>query len=157
MNIFILDENPKLSAQYMCEDHLNCMPKEALQLMSTAQLLYGGIAPYKLTHKNHPCNVWTRTSSSNWQWLKNYALEMCLEFEYRRGKPHKCKELLSKFGPCKIPEGPLTPFALCMPDEFKTPDPVQSYRNFYLGPKARFATWIGREKPYWWNYGNKNT
>jgi hypothetical protein len=36
----------------------------------------------------------------------------------------------------------LTPFAQAMPDEYKVEgDAVQAYRNYYIGEKARFATW----------------
>lgn len=46
----------------------------------------------------------------------------------------------------------LTPFALAMPVEFKTEDPVESYRNYYMSEeKQKIATWKKlREKPYWY-------
>jgi hypothetical protein len=46
----------------------------------------------------------------------------------------------------------LTPFALAMPDEYKSDDPVQSYRNYYMSDeKQRIATWKkNREKPDWY-------
>jgi hypothetical protein len=36
-----------------------------------------------------------------------------------------------------------------MPDEYKVADPVQSYRNYYMGAKAYFAVWKNRETPEW--------
>ena len=44
----------------------------------------------------------------------------------------------------------LTPFVLAMPDEFKTSDPVMSYRNYYMS-KQNIATWKKREKPNWYH------
>jgi hypothetical protein len=41
----------------------------------------------------------------------------------------------------------MTPFALAMPDKYKSPDAVQSYRDFYLGEKMRFAKWAHSTPP----------
>ena len=35
----------------------------------------------------------------------------------------------------------------CMPDEYKTEDYVQSYRNYYVGDKKRFARYTNRTTP----------
>ena len=36
----------------------------------------------------------------------------------------------------------LTQFALAMPDKYKTDDPVESYRNYYMSEeKQKIATW----------------
>ena len=35
----------------------------------------------------------------------------------------------------------------CMPDEYKTDDYVQSYRNYYVGDKKRFARYTNRTTP----------
>ena len=47
--------------------------------------------PYKLTHKNHPCSVWARTSLDNFKWLGELGLELCKEYTYRYDKVHKCE------------------------------------------------------------------
>jgi hypothetical protein len=46
----------------------------------------------------------------------------------------------------------LTPFALAMPDDYKSGDAVQSYRNYYMSEeKQRIATWKkARGKPDWY-------
>ena len=46
----------------------------------------------------------------------------------------------------------LTPFALAMPDKYKTTDPVESYRNYYMSEeKQKIASWKKkREKPEWY-------
>ena len=46
----------------------------------------------------------------------------------------------------------LTPFALAMPDEYKTDDAVLSYRNYYMSEeKQKIASWKKkRDKPDWY-------
>ena len=43
-----------------------------------------------------------------------------------------------------------TPFRLAMPDMYKCSDPVESYRGYYRGEKARFAKWKTGNIPSWW-------
>ena len=52
----------------------------------------------------------------------------------------------------KFEESELTRFALAMPDQYKTEDPVESYRNYYMSEdKQKIATWKKkREKPEWY-------
>jgi hypothetical protein len=52
----------------------------------------------------------------------------------------------------KFEEIGLTPFALAMPQEYKTEDPVESYRNYYMSEeKQKIASWKKcREKPEWY-------
>jgi hypothetical protein len=40
----------------------------------------------------------------------------------------------------------MTPFALAMPDIYKTDDAIESYRAYY---RTKPASWKNREKPYW--------
>lgn len=69
MNIFILDTNPKIAAQYHVDKHVVKMILETAQLLCSAHWLNGSEAPYKLTHKNHPCAIWTRECVENYNWL----------------------------------------------------------------------------------------
>lgn len=36
-----------------------------------------------------------------------------------------------------------------MPDEYKREDPVEAYRAYYVGDKARFAKWKLGNAPEW--------
>ena len=60
MNIFILDNNPQLCAQYHNNKHVVKMILESAQLLCGAHWVTGGEAPYRLSHKNHPCSIWVR-------------------------------------------------------------------------------------------------
>lgn len=153
MNIFVLDKDPRQAAEDLCDQHVTKM------LLETAQLLCSpfdqGTAPYKRTHYNHPCAVWTRESMGNYAWLVEHGLSLADEFRYRYGKTHKSEEVIRWCDlnsiRASIPHDDRTPFAQAMPDQFKHPDPVAAYRAYYLGSKSRFAKWTKtRSAPCWW-------
>lgn len=146
MNIFVLDANHMLAAKYQCDKHVVKMILETAQMLST---INGG--PYKPTHANHPCTVWARESTSNYYWLWLHGLALCAEYKARYGKRHKCHSVIRDLGmPNNVPRGELTPFAQCMPEQYRQADPVQAYRAFYKGEKAKFAVWNYSPKPTWW-------
>ena len=47
----------------------------------------------------------------------------------------------------KIPEKKFTTPPLCMPDEYKCDDYIESYRKYYTHDKKRFAKYTHREMP----------
>jgi hypothetical protein len=50
-----------------------------------------------------------------------------------------------------FPEDGLTPFALAMPEEYQSEDPVKAYRDYYKADKSYFAKWDkGAPAPDWW-------
>lgn len=155
MNIFYIDKNPKIAAQCLGDKHVVKMVLESAQMLCTAQRHYGNDNDwlYKACYQNHPCNVYIRNDWHGYRWLFRHFMALCEEFEYRFGKKHKCDSLffadeLSKnpviyIGDvrCNIP--------LCMPDQYKTTDPVESYRNYYIHEKKHLHKWTKREKPNW--------
>ena len=154
MNIFFLDENPTLSAQYHVDKHVVKM------ILETAQLLCGvhhvtahdtAHVPYKLSHKNHPCSIWCRESLSNYLYLCELGLELSKEYTYRYGKRHKSQDVIEwcLINKPNIPDIEFTDPAKAMPDEFKVDSVVESYRNYYMGAKSNLAVWKNREKPFW--------
>lgn len=166
MNIFYLDNDPKLAAQYQCDKHVVKMILETAQLLSAAHRVLDGDESgklpdyrenicYKLTHKNHPCAIWTRQSVSNYLWLANHGLGLLEEYTKRYGKIHKTYGImvdLSNFPPDCINDLPFECPPQCMPDEYKVPgDTVQAYRNYYNYDKSRFALWKHGNIPYWFN------
>lgn len=105
------------------------------------------------THINHPCSKWVRDSYENYVWLYELFNELLNQYKLRYKKWHKKIDIawdILSF-PKNIPYVKGTPFPLAMPDEYKTNDPVQSYRNFYLGDKMEFAKWNHSEPPFWVN------
>lgn len=160
MNIFILDENPKVAAQYQCDKHVVKMCSEAAQMLSEAHWATGSAAPWKSTHQHHPCTLWVQKSISNYEWLIAHGLELCSEYTKRYDKTHKTQQVLEWLQDNKptLPEVGLTDFAVSFygsdPEKHnlcKREDPVESYRRFYKMDKSRFAKWKNGNIPYWWN------
>ena len=158
MNIFFLDYDVKKCAQYHVDKHVVKM------ILETAQLLCGvhhvpahdtahdtAQVPYKLSHKNHPCSIWTRKSLSNYLYLCELGLELCKEYTYRYGKRHKSQDVIEwcLIKKPNIPDIGFTEPAKAMPDEYKVKSIVESYRNYYIGAKSGFAVWKNRETPFW--------
>lgn len=153
MNIFILDKDPVAAAKMHCDKHVVKMILETAQMLSTAVRLTDGVnldGLYRATHKNHPCSKWARESSANFLWLKDYGLALCAEYTNRYGKKHKSQSIIENVTADSIPAGPLTKFAIAMPDHCKISDnPVECYREYYRVEKRRFASWKYTEKPEW--------
>jgi len=156
MNIFVLDLDTKKCAEYHCDKHVVKM------ILETAQLLCGVHwatespyeAPYKLSHKNHPCAIWARECIENYIWLCDLGMELCEEYTYRYGKRHKSQAIIEWCiinKPYIRENGDITPFALAMPDEYKVSSAVESYKNYYIGAKSGIASWKSREVPEWYN------
>ena len=115
MNIFYLDKDAKVAAQYHCDKHVVKMIIEYAQLLSTAHRMLDGTQYieqkyvqgslparwrkmkrwrlddhrepilYKASHINHPSAVWARQELSHYQWLWNLASELCQEYRFRYG------------------------------------------------------------------------
>lgn len=146
MNIFVLDRDPQLAARYHCDNHARKMIIEYGQLLSAAHHLHNSDVKglYKLTHKHHPCTIWTTLSQANYRWLYRLFMFLASEYENRYCRKHQTYILLKdKLAnpPEHQPDIGLTPFALAMPDFCKRDDPVESYRNYYLTEKYQLLQW----------------
>lgn len=151
MNIFVLHRDPGVAAQMSCDRHVVKMILESAQMLCTIKSKHGDRTTYKPTHEHHPCTVWAGKSLHNYAWLWNHGRALCEEYTFRYGKVHKCQKLFDgelRRAPC-IPKLGLTEFAQAMPEQYRNPDAVIAYRQFYLGEKARFATWRQRPEPLW--------
>ena len=166
MNLFILSLIQREIAQYMMDKHVSKILLEAVQMLCSAKRVLDpedeiNDRIYKLAHKNHPVTIWCRKSKANFVWALDLVEELHNEWRFRYGHPetkiHK-SYLMALILRDNMPsddkfeaEG-LTPFALAMPIEFKTEDPVESYRNYYMSEeKQKIASWNKRrEKPEWY-------
>ena len=177
MNIFYLDRDPELAAQYHCDKHVVKMILESAQLLSTAHRVLDGVAVqgksrtgrnvkrwslsnefdsvyYSASHVNHPSAVWVRTSPYHYNWLHNLFGHLLTEYTYRYGKTHKCEALYEplKRWPSKIEFSDYEDPPQCMPDDCKDAfSTVVAYRNYYRNYKASFAKWTWRPTPLWWD------
>jgi hypothetical protein len=178
LNIFILDLDHYLNAKYHVDKHIVKMPLEATQMLCTAswvdeilgyipraatkeetqelRVYLSGLEDwywhdrYTVTHLNHPCSIWARSSSANYEWLYRYLIALGAEYTNRYGKWHKSVSVALRIPKIENMQNiGLTPFAQAMPDQYKHVDPVTAYRNYYMGDKRHIAQWK-RGVPDWW-------
>jgi hypothetical protein len=152
MNIFVLDLDPKKAAQYHINCHSTKMCVEYAQLLCGVHRVLGNEAPYKLSHKNHPCAIWARECVENYIWLCDLGLELCSEYTHRYGKRHKSQDVI-EWCLLNVPDlrinGDTTEFALAMPDDCKVNSVVESYRLYYITHKKNLLSWKNRDIPEW--------
>ena len=153
MNIFFLDESPRLAARMQVDKHVVKMILESAQLLSTnIRIVHGDeigdlLGLYKKTHVNHPCTIWVRCDQANYNWLFEHFESLCDEYTYRFEKIHKSKALidsLRKFVNSNVSSKTHTVPALCMPDVYKSEDYVKSYREYYSVEKKHLHKWTKR-------------
>jgi len=183
MNIFATHCDPEIAAHTLCDKHIPKMIVETTQLLCTAHRLIDGVQGQGLTltnrnvkrwtlpdpvletqlylasYVNHPCSVWARSTHENYLWLHRHGAAMCREYTRRYGKVHRSEPVISllRYPPGKIQTGALEAFAVAMPDEYKLAGQVESYRNYYIRAKSRFAYWKDvNTLPQWFWRGCKD-
>ena len=148
MNIFFLDKDPKIAAQLQCDKHIVKMVLETAQMLSTAARKRGFELGYKSAYPKHPMTKWISESPNNYSWAIQHGLALGTEYQLRYHKVHKSHEVIKELA--MLDDGDHTQITeppKCMPDEYKTNDYVQSYRNYYVGEKKRFAKYTNRTIP----------
>ena len=160
MNIFYLDNNTKACAEAHCDKHVVKMILEYAQLLSTAHRILDGDEEneelYKATHKNHPSAVWVRESFDHYHYTFRLFKYLCAEYTKRYTKVHATSRLLHALSeaPKNISIKGFKKPPQCMPDEHKSDDTVQAYRNYYNVDKAYMCKWKNTSKPEWFNGGS---
>jgi hypothetical protein len=149
MNIFILDRDPAVAAQFQCDKHVVKMILESAQMMATIARKQGVESRYKSTHANHPCTVWAGKCKGNYEWLSLHALALCEEYTHRYSKIHKSQEVIEDLlqVSVRLPSGS-SEFVQCVPDEHKDSCAVKAYQKYYN--TKTFAKWSKRSKPTWY-------
>ena len=153
MNIFVLDLDIAACARYHADQHVVKMILEGAQMLCTILNTQGVETPYRSTHQKHPCVLWTGQSLSNWKWLRELTLGLNDEFLYRfRGSSdHRSASVVRDLPLPPLVDRGLTEFVQAMPVQYRVAgDPVQAYRNFYVGEKSAFARWTRRRAPKWY-------
>lgn len=158
MNIFYLHTNPDLAARLHCDKHVVKMILESAQILCTILNEARGVpcAPYKSTHKNHPCTLWAAQSRTNALWLYSLAESLNNEFMFRfdHTTDHKSMTMLKEANVrglihYYIPDVPPAPPAQAMPDYLRTDDAVFSYRLYYKLEKQHILKYTKRLPPEW--------
>ena len=163
MNIFYTDHDPTTAAAALPDKHIVKMPVETVQMLVSALRRYD--IDYTVTTKtgtnhkggyaNHPSTVWAGDNQANATWLWEHGVALCAEYTERYGKVHFAEGQLRTLQTwvLDLPDGKLTSPALAMPDECKTSDPVESYRNCIrakVAAKPESFIWAkGTPAPAW--------
>ena len=130
------------------------MTTETTQIISSVLWKKGFPQQYKLTHANHPAIIWAGKTKSNWDWLIKYGQILFSEYTKRYNKVHASQKVFEcvvgfENKNSVLEKGELTNFPLIMPEIYHSKDVVKSYRDFYIGEKARFAKWKLGNVPDW--------
>ena len=167
MNIFYLHHDPDTAARAMTDKHCVKMILESAQLLSTAHRVLDGLPYtktsksgakltrynhslplYEATHINHPSAIWVRESASNYMWLYNHFLSLCLEYTRRYGKTHRSYTDLNQYlatPPSNLADIGATPVRIAITDtQWHRDCPVQSYRAYYVGEKLKTQSDLNR-------------
>ena len=163
MNIFWTSADPIQAAIALPDRHIVKMPVESVQMLVSAARRHN-LAPQVLTiagsihrggYAHHPCTIWTGDSRDNAMWLWQHAIALCLEFERRYEHEHAARNQLRQVfsSVIRIPGQGITPPALAMPDDLKSQDAIESYRNwirFKVQQAPETFVWHrGRPAPWW--------
>lgn len=165
MNIFAVNDDPRLAARDLPDKLVVKMPTESLQLLTPWAFNTHGAYIQKPDGTNygikgfahHPCAKWLYENPANVHWLLEHAFGMADEYWQRYNKDHGTLHGLNQIRTLvyknhnKENSKDHTPFVQAMPEEFKIKDnPVQAYRNYINGYKG-YAEWRYSEKPDWWD------
>ena len=151
MNIFVLDSNPVTAAIQQLDKHVVKMPLESAQMLCSALIAHGvEDTPYRKAHPKHPCTLWAAQTRTNFLWLVKHGISLSEEYTRRYGERHKSQDVIEWCATQAdaIPAGELTTFAQAMPEQYKNPDAVTAYRQYYMGEKRNIATWK-QNRPAW--------
>jgi hypothetical protein len=173
--IYVLDKDPAKCAQYYFNKHVNFKILEITDILYATCAISNHTAFDEAKHsgsnfikdylkdyprhkswiteggsKGHPSFLWAKESIQNYRWLAELGYALCLEYSYRWQKKHKYEDYIIwlKNNEPQLPDIGLTQFPLVMPCRFKSEDPVESYRQFYMVDKQK-PNWGKRGKPDW--------
>jgi hypothetical protein len=165
MNIFAVNDDPRLAAKDLPDKLIVKMPTESIQLLTPWAFNVHGVYIQKPDGNtygikgfaHHPCAKWLYENPANVAWLYHHAVEMSEEYTRRYGKTHGVTYALEQLAKEIYKHYPEvnwvnhTEFVQAMPEQFKVfGDPVTAYRNYINGYKG-YAVWNYSEKPEWWD------
>lgn len=161
MNIFAVNEDPRLAALELPDKLVPKMIVESAQMLSTAHRVLDGDAKadakglYKKAYENHPSCIWVREDAMNYWWLWMHALTLCEEHRWRftdgdSDAPHKTLSIIHALQdlPLNIPAEKdtnwevLQDLPLCMPDQYKTEG------GYDQTPTGAYQKFVTQDKPY---------
>ena len=166
MNIFAVNEDPRIAALQLPDKLIPKMIVESAQMLSTAHRVLDGDAEadakglYKKAYENHPSTIWVRQDAMNYWWVWMHALTLCEEHKWRFSDEtgialHKTVPIIHALQdlPLNIPNKKetswevLTDLPLCMPDQYKESG-SQPPHNHQWYATASYQKFVTQDKPY---------
>ena len=163
MNIFAVNDDPRLAALELPDKLVPKMIVESAQMLSTAHRVLDGDAGadakllYKKAYENHPSTIWVRKDAMNYWWLWMHALTLCEEYKWRFTDEtgiavHKTETVIHVLQelPLNIPAEKetnwevLQDLPLCMPDQYKHKQ-GSGHKIYIMESYQQFVT---QDKPY---------
>ena len=165
MNIFVLDKDPVLAAQYLCDKRVKHMPKECIELLSIYihSITDKWLTPFPLwsngdrtdTHfiYNSPTSKWVKKDKANMTWLYSYTVALLDEYEYRFNEVSSMSNFLIKLRD-ELHFVDQQPKSFHNSSFFKDLEIVTAYRKticikWYELDAIKAPRWTGRDVPYW--------
>lgn len=158
MNLFILDEDISNSVEFHCDKHVVKMPLETAQMISFAyhhqeKKPNVELMAFSKTHDKHPCSIWLQKSLANFVYGCEFGIKLVEEYRYRYNsqKHERAMQIFRKSLKClpEIADIGQTPFALAMPEQYKSENAVKSYRDYYCSEKISMLNYTKRKIPLW--------
>jgi hypothetical protein len=161
MNIFFLSWDPRTCAWLYCDQHVNKILLEIVQMLYTTwHILQPEGLPsnaYKpISNPKHPIALWVRSGYNNYKWTARLGVALAIEFTRRFGKVHSCSKhvlWLHDNHPQGLAEvrsetayyssrgfpSTVTPVPECMKPEYHNPDLLRANYMNYKHEKLPFA------------------
>lgn len=155
MNIFVLDTDLRKNAESYCDQHLVKMILETAQMMCTVVQEFGGVAPYKATHRNHPCTRWLMENGGNWDLLFDLVTKLNDEYKsiFNHTENHKSYNVILGLKKPTYVSNVFTGMFNAVTDDVRRENIVNTiklYRDYYRSKSQNInMRWTGRSKPSW--------
>ena len=158
MNLWILDNDPEIAAQFLSDLDLETVPVYSAKVLATA-LARNSVPRSEIPFDDQICLIdgesvavdWASTCRANFRWVALNAMSACCEFTRRTDGWLNCEFPILKMSlhECRLPllDAGITPFVQDVPDDYIKEDAVEAYRNYYIHINQS-ATWQ-RNKPDW--------
>ena len=166
MNIFAVNDDPRLAALQLPDKLIPKMIVESAQMLSTAHRVLDGdekadmLHLYKKAYENHPSCIWVRKDAMNYWWLWMHALTLCQEYRWRFTDEggvgmHKTESVIHALQelPLNIPANKdtnwevLTDLPLCMPDQYKQSGNSNPQNHQWYATES-YQKFVTQDKPY---------
>ena len=102
---------------------------------------------YKSTHKNHPSNIWARSSIDQYEWLWLHTKRMCELYTSHTGRIHASERVLDLLVgyPTGIDDNGFQDAPRAVYDHLKNIEDSCTAYQIYL--QEKYTEWLDRDKP----------